>query len=223
MEKFTALKGIAAPLMVPNLDTDRIIRIERCAGIPRERQGEYLLEMMRLRPDGSENPGFVLNRVPFREAKILLAAENFGCGSSRENAVWALLGWGLRCVIAPSFGDIFAGNCYQNGLLPVRLPAVTVERLAAGIEADARNAMLTVDLERQSIVTAAGEIIDFDIEPLRRRMLLEGLDEIGLTLQHEAEIASFQRRDRAARPWLYGRGSVSVERAVRQGLRRDPE
>ena len=204
MEKFAVLKGIAAPLMVPNIDTDRIIRIEPCAGVPRERQGEYLLEMMRLRPDGSENPDFVLNRPPFRKAKILLAAENFGCGSSRENAVWALMGWGLRCVIAASFGDIFAGNCFQNGMLPLRLPAATVERLAADIETDARNATLTVDLERQQIVTAAGESIDFEVEPLRRRMLLEGLDEIGLTLQHEAEIAAFRRRDRAARPWLYG-------------------
>ena len=204
MEKFTVLEGIAAPLMVPNLDTDRIIRIERCAGVPRERQGEYLLEVMRLRPDGSENPGFVLNRAPFRKAKILLAAENFGCGSSRENAVWALMGWGLRCVIAPSFGDIFTGNCFQNGLLPVQLPVTTLERLAADIEADAGNAMLTVDLGRQQILTAAGEAIAFEVEPLRRRMLLEGLDEIGLTLQHEAQIAAFQHRDRAARPWLYG-------------------
>ncbi|MBI3371187.1 MAG: 3-isopropylmalate dehydratase small subunit [Betaproteobacteria bacterium] len=203
MKKFTVLKGIAAPLMVPNIDTDRIIRIERCAGIPRERQGEYMLEMMRLDPDGSENPHFILNKPPFREAKILLAAENFGCGSSRENAVWALMGWGLRCIIAPSFGDIFFGNCFQNGMLPIRLSAATVERLAAAIEADAGNAVLTVDLERQRILTAQGEEITFEVEPLRRRMLLEGLDEIGLTLEHEAEIAAFQNRDRGVRPWLY--------------------
>ena len=203
MEKFTVLTGIAAPLMVPNIDTDRIIRIERCAGIPRERQGEYLLEMMCLNADGSENRDFILNKPSFREAKILIAAENFGCGSSRENAVWALMGWGLRCVIAPSFGDIFFGNCFQNGMLPIRLSSATVERLAAGIEADARDAVLTVDLEQQRIVTAKGEEITFEVEPLRRRMLLEGLDEIGLTLEHEAEIAAFQRRDRTARPWLY--------------------
>ena len=203
MEKFTVLKGIAAPLMVPNIDTDRIIRIERCAAIPRERQGEYMLEMMRLDADGSEKPDFILNKPPFREAKILIAAENFGCGSSRENAVWALMGWGLRCVIAPSFGDIFFGNCFQNGMLPIRLPAATVERLAAAIAANVREAVLTVDLTRQRIVTASGENIGFDIEPLRRRMLEEGLDEIGLTLEHEAEIASFQSRDRRIRPWLY--------------------
>lgn len=203
MEKFTMLKGIAAPLMVPNIDTDRIIRIERCAGIPRERQGEYMLEMMRLNADGSERPDFILNQPPFREAKILIAAENFGCGSSRENAVWALMGWGFRCIIAPSFGDIFFGNCFQNGMLPIRLPAATVERLAAAIQADTRNAILTVDLTRQRIVSANGEEIAFEVEPLRRRMLEEGLDEIGLTLEHEAEIAAFQRRDRGVRPWLY--------------------
>lgn len=203
MEKFTVLRGIAAPLMVPNIDTDRIIRIERCAGIPRERQGDYLLEMMRLGPDGSENPDFILNRPPFRKAVILLAAENFGCGSSRENAVWALSGWGFRCLIAPSFGDIFAGNCFQNGLLPVQLPAATVERLAADIGADTRNAMLTVDLGRKQILTVAGEKISFSVEPLRRTMLMEGLDEIGLSLQHDTEITAFHRRDRVARPWLY--------------------
>jgi len=203
MEKFTLLKGIAAPLMVPNIDTDRIIRIERCAGVPRERQGEYLLETMRFNADGSEIPEFILNRPAYRGAKILLAAENFGCGSSRENAVWALMGWGLKCVIAPSFGDIFFGNCFQNGMLPIRLAAATVERLAAGAEADAREAMLTVDLERQRIVTAKGEEIAFEVEPLRRAMLQEGLDEIGLTLRHETEIAAFQRDDRYARPWLY--------------------
>jgi 3-isopropylmalate/(R)-2-methylmalate dehydratase small subunit len=204
MEKFNLLKGIAAPLMVPNIDTDRIIRIERCAGVPRERQGEYLLETMRFNADGSEKPEFVLNKPPYRDAKILLAAENFGCGSSRENAVWALMGWGLKCVIAPSFGDIFFGNCFQNGMLPIRLAAQTVERLAAGAYADARNALLTVDLERQHIVTAGGEEIAFEIEPLRRRMLLEGLDEIGITLRHETDIAAFQRDDRRTRPWLYG-------------------
>jgi 3-isopropylmalate/(R)-2-methylmalate dehydratase small subunit len=202
MEKFSVLRGIAAPLMLPNIDTDRIIRIERVVGVPHERQGEYLFEAMRFNADGSENPGFILNQPPYREARILLAADNFGCGSSRENAVWALLGWGLRCVIAPSFGDIFFGNCFQNGMLPIRLPAATVERLAAEIEADAQHA-LCVDLERQRIVTAKGEEIAFDVEPLRRRMLLEGLDEIGLTLQHEAAIAAFQRADRRARPWLY--------------------
>lgn len=203
MEKFTVLQGIAAPLLVPNLDTDRIIRIERVAGVPRERQGDYLLESMRFNADGSENPGFILNQAPFREARILLAAENFGCGSSRENAVWALTGWGLRCVIAPSFGDIFFGNCFQNGMLPIRIAADIVARLAKAIESDLSNAQLRVDLERQRIVTANGEEIAFEVEPVRRRMLLEGLDEIGLTLEHEAEIAAFQLRDRNLRPWLY--------------------
>ncbi|MSQ72561.1 MAG: 3-isopropylmalate dehydratase small subunit [Betaproteobacteria bacterium] len=204
MDKFTVLQAIAAPLMIPNIDTDRIIRIEHIVSVPRERQGDYMLEAMRFNADGSDNPGFILNRPPFRDARILIAAENFGCGSSRENAVWALYGWGLRCVIAPSFGDIFYGNCFQNGLLPIRLPAATVEKLAVEIADGAGDSTLTVDLEQQRIVTARGEVIPFEVEPLRRKMLLEGLDEIGLTLQHEHEIAAFQQRDRAARPWLYG-------------------
>ena len=203
MEKFTVLKAIAAPLMLPNIDTDRMVRIERCAGVSPEEVGRYLFESMRFLADGSENPAFVLNRAPFREAKILLAAENFGCGSSRENAVWALKSWGLRCVIAPSFGDIFFGNCFQNGMLPIRIPAAQVEMLAAAIEVDQGNALLGVDLDRQQISTAKGELLAFEVEPLRRKMLLEGLDEIGLTLQHEAEIAAFQQRDRAMRPWIY--------------------
>ena len=203
LEKFIRLKAVAAPLMVPNIDTDRIIRIERCAGVARERHGDYMLEALRLNPDGSENPDCIFNRPGYREAKILLAARNFGCGSSRENAVWALMGWGLRCVIAPSFGDIFFGNCFQNGMLPIVLPEATVERLAADAAADPGLAVLEIDLENQVIVAPGGERIAFEVEPLRRRMLLEGLDEIGLTLLREAEIAAFQARDRVARPWLY--------------------
>lgn len=204
MEKFTVLKAVAAPLAVPNVDTDRIIRIERCAAVARERHGDYMFEVMRFRADGSEDPDCIFNRPGYRDAKILLAAENFGCGSSRENAVWALMGWGLRCVIAPSFGDIFFGNCFQNGMLPIRLPDATVRRLAADAARDLREAVLEVDLERQRITTAQGERIGFEVEPLRRRMLLEGLDEISLTLQQEPAIAAFQIRDRAERPWLYG-------------------
>ena len=209
MEKFTVLRAVAAPLLLPNVDTDRIIRIERCAGVPRERQGEYMLEAMRFHADRSENADCIFNKAGYREAKILLGGENFGCGSSRENAVWALAGWGLRCVIAPSFGDIFFGNCFQNGLLPIRLPLATVERLAAAAGANAQSAVLEVDLERQQITTVAGEHIAFEVEPLRRRMLLEGQDEIGITLQREADIAAFQARDRLARPWIYDDAGVA--------------
>lgn len=203
MEKFTALTAVAAPLLLPNIDTDVIIRIERVAGTPKGELGRYALETLRYRADGSENPDFVLNRPPFRGAKILLAGANFGCGSSRENAVWALMGLGLRCLIAPSFGDIFFGNCFQNGMLPIRLPEPVVGRLAAELLAGGSSALLTVDLERRLVVTAKNEAIAFEIEPLRRQMLLEGTDEIGLTLQRQSVIAAFQARDRARRPWLY--------------------
>lgn len=203
MEKFTALTAVAAPLLVPNIDTDVIIRIERVAGTPKGELGRYALETLRYRADGSENPDFVLNRPPFRGAKILLAGANFGCGSSRENAVWALMGLGLRCLIAPSFGDIFFGNCFQNGMLPIRLPEPVVGRLAAELLAGGSSALLTVDLERRLVVTAKNEAIAFEIEPLRRQMLLEGTDEIGLTLQRQSDIAAFQARDCARRPWLY--------------------
>ena len=133
----------------------------------------------------------------------MLAGRNFGCGSSRENAVWALMGFGMRCIIAPSFGDIFFGNSFHNGLLPVRLPEDAVEQLAREIVADESAVMLTVDLGLQCVTSARGEEFGFDIEPLRKKMLLEGLDEISVTLEREAEIAAFQSRDRERRPWLY--------------------
>jgi 3-isopropylmalate/(R)-2-methylmalate dehydratase small subunit len=154
--------------------------------------------MVRYRPDGTENPEFVLNRAPWREAKILVCAENFGCGSSREMAVWALAGMGIRCVIAPSFGQIFFDNCFQNGLLAVRLPAQDVARLAQ-LAADPATATMTVDLERQAINGA----IAFEVDALKKKMLLEGLDEIGLTLARKAAIDAFQQADRARRPWIY--------------------
>ena len=205
MEKFTVLTAIAAPLLVPNIDTDQLIRVERLAGQPRGMLAKYLLESMRYRADGSEIAEFVLHREPFRRAKILVAGVNFGCGSSRENAVWALAEWGFRAVIAPSYGDIFASNCFQNGVLPVQLPADTVHALGADIATNPDRATITIDLMREQVITASGETIAFKVDPLRRKMLLEGLDEIGLTLQHETEIAAFQKRDSVKRPWLYAR------------------
>lgn len=198
MQKFEKLAAIAAPLPKANIDTDMIIRVERCAGTPREELGPWAFEMMRYRPDGSEDPAFIFNREPWRAAKILVAAENFGTGSSREMAVWALARMGLRCVIAPSFGDIFQNNCFQNGLLPVRLPAAEVEKLMQ-LASDPATATFTVDLEAQRINGA----IRFEISPRRKRMLLEGLDELGLSLAMEADIAAFQAADRARRPWVY--------------------
>lgn len=197
MQAFTTLTGQAAPLLRDNIDTDIIIRVERLAGTSRESMGAVAFEAWRFRPDGGENPDFVLNQPRYRGAPILLAGANFGCGSSREGAVWAMMGMGLRCVIAASFGDIFFNNCFQNGLLPVRLPAETVRRLA---EAPGE---ITVDLAAQEVVSVDGLKAKFDIEAVRRTALLEGLDEIGLTLRHQAAITRFQDADRVERPWVW--------------------
>jgi 3-isopropylmalate/(R)-2-methylmalate dehydratase small subunit len=201
MEKFTVLKGVAAPLMLANVDTDAIIPMARLSRVERGELGRWAFESLRYLPDGSENPQFLLNQPPWRGASILLAAENFGCGSSRETAVWALWDLGVRAVIAPTFGDIFYGNCFQNGMLPVRLPAAEVEAIAAEIRSGGRE--ITVDLVGQRVVTASGRAIRFEIEPGRRKALLEGLDAIGVTLTYAADIDRFQARDRVQRPWLY--------------------
>ncbi len=203
MEKFEALTATACYYPRANVDTDLIIRVERCARVEKEGLGRYAFEMVRFLPDGSDNPDFPLNRPGYRDAKILVGNINFGCGSSREMAVWAIAGLGIRCVIAPSFGDIFFGNCFQNGLLPIVLPLPAVENLGAQLAADPAKATVTVDLARQKVVTPSGEELAFEIEPLRKRALLEGLDEIGLTRLREAEIAEFQRKDRVKRPWVY--------------------
>jgi 3-isopropylmalate/(R)-2-methylmalate dehydratase small subunit len=203
MEKFTTLTAIAAWYPRANVDTDLIIRVERCAKVEKSGLGQYAFEMARFLPDGSENPGFPLNQAPFRKAQILVGNINFGCGSSREMAVWAIAGMGIRCVIAPSFGDIFFGNCFQNGLLPIILPQAEVEKLGASLAADPTRATVTVDLVRQKVIAPDGHEIGFEIEPLRKKALLEGLDEIGLTQLREAQIAAFQQKDRERRPWVY--------------------
>jgi 3-isopropylmalate/(R)-2-methylmalate dehydratase small subunit len=207
MQNFESLRAVAAPYPFANIDTDRIIRIERCARTPRDEHGRWAFEMERYDAQGGERADFVLNRPPFRGAGILVAGENFGCGSSRENAVWAVAGMGIRCVIAPSFGEIFFGNCFQNGVLPVRLPADTVARLLARLaeaSADApERATLTVDLRAQRVDTPWGETIPFTVEPLRREALLEGLDPIGVTLKRCGAIAAFQARQRETRPWVW--------------------
>lgn len=204
MDQFTVLAGAAAPLMRANIDTDTVIRIERLTNAKPEETAPWLFEALRFDAAGQEDPGFVLNQPQFRDAPILLAGENFGCGSSREGAVWALKYSGIRCVIAPSFGDIFANNCYQNFVLPVVLPAGQVDRLAA--ECAGGNARVTVDLQRQMVISPHGEEMPFAVEAIRRDALLEGLDEIGLTLKHDAAIAAFQLRDRAVRPWVWQPG-----------------
>ncbi|HEX7927121.1 MAG TPA: 3-isopropylmalate dehydratase small subunit [bacterium] len=204
MEPFTTLTAVAAPLLRENIDTDLIIRVEHLVGsIGPATLGPHGFAALRFRPDGSENPDFVLNRPSYRAARILLAGANFGCGSSREGAVWALQGMGLRCVIAPSFGDIFFNNCFQNGLLPIALPDATVRDLVRQVEADPAARQVTVDLAAQTVTAPDGARIPFTVETLRREMLLHGLDAIGVTLRRETEIAAFQARDRKARPWVY--------------------
>ncbi|MEI6721316.1 MAG: 3-isopropylmalate dehydratase small subunit [Betaproteobacteria bacterium] len=203
MEKFTTLTAVAAYYPRANVDTDLIIRVERCAKVEKNGLGKYAFEMARFLADGSDNPEFPLNNGPFREAQILVGNVNFGCGSSREMAVWAIAGLGIRCVIAPSFGEIFFGNCFQNGLLPVILPQATVEKIGMALAADPANAKLTVDLPRQVVVAPDGSEHAFAIEPLRKKALLEGLDEIGLTRLRESEIVAFQAKDRVKRPWIY--------------------
>jgi 3-isopropylmalate dehydrogenase len=204
MDKFRRLTGPAAPLMRINIDTDVVIPIHRLLGRKRGELGAYCFEAWRYAADGVENSEFVLNKPRYRNAKILVAGDNFGCGSSREHAVWSLSDFGFRCIIAPSFGDIFYWNCFQNGVLPIRLPEDQVKELAAEIEAT-EDALMTVDLETQSITTPAGREITFATDPERRDALLEGLDDIGMTLKFDAQIREHQTHDRENRPWIYQR------------------
>ncbi|MFN8982780.1 MAG: 3-isopropylmalate dehydratase small subunit [Alphaproteobacteria bacterium] len=203
MEKFTKLAGPAAPLMRANVDTDLIIRIQRLVGTGRTGLGPYAFENLRFLPDGAENPDFVLNKAPYREAPILLAGANFGCGSSREGAVWALMGAGIRCVIAPSFGDIFHNNCFQNGLLPIALPEEVVKQIAAETEASQGARHTAIDLVRQVVISPEGAEIPFSIDARKRDALLEGLDDIALTLRLKDQIAAWQAADRAKRGWVW--------------------
>jgi len=207
MQKFTVLTGVAAPLMRPNINTDVLIRIERMMYLPRGKLGPYCFEAWRYRQDSSENPDFVLNHPPYRGSTILLAGDNFGCGSSREPAVWSLSEMGYRCVIAPSFGDIFFNNCFQTGMLPIVLPAATVVELANEAECGDSDAAagreFTVDLTQQIITAPSGRQVPFRVDGAKRRALLEGLEEIQMTLTLADEIAGFQDSDRRRRPWIY--------------------
>jgi 3-isopropylmalate/(R)-2-methylmalate dehydratase small subunit len=203
MQPFTTLTGIAAPLPMVNVDTDKIIPAKWLKTIKRTGLGVGLFESLRFNEDGSENPSFVLNKVPYRHAEILITGENFGCGSSREHAPWALLDFGIRCVIAPSFADIFHNNCFKNGILPVVLPQEQVDALLREAT-DARDPTFTVDLEKQEIHRPIGnEVLRFEIDAHGRHCLLEGLDDIGLTMQKASRIDEFEGGQRAAQPWLY--------------------
>jgi 3-isopropylmalate/(R)-2-methylmalate dehydratase small subunit len=202
MEKFTTLAGIAAPLPMINVDTDKILPAVYLKTIKRTGLGKVLFDEVRYRPDGSENPDFVLNQPPYRNAKILVAGDNFGCGSSREHAPWALLDFGIRCVIAPSFADIFYNNCFKNGLLPIELPQQTVDLLMEDARKGA-NAVLTIDLESQTISRPDGEKVHFEIDPFRKHCLINGLDDIALTEHKAAAIGTYEEKARLSRPWQW--------------------
>jgi 3-isopropylmalate/(R)-2-methylmalate dehydratase small subunit len=200
MQKFTKLTGVAAPFPLRNVDTDMIIPKQFLKTIKRTGLGKALFYELRYDQNGKENPDFVLNKPAYRNAEILVAGENFGCGSSREHAPWALLDFGFRCVIAPDFADIFYNNCFQNGILAIKLPQEQVDKLMDDAERGA-NATLSVDLEAQEIRGPDGGVIHFDIDPFRKHCLLNGLDNIGLTLEKEKAIKAFESRDATARPW----------------------
>ena len=201
---FNTLTAIAAPIMRGNIDTDVIIRIERLVGnAVRGTVGKWAFGALRYLPDGSENPEFILNREPYRNAEILITGPNFGCGSSREGAVWSLQEMGIRAVIGSSFGDIFFANCFQNGILPIVVDKQTADGLAAEIAATQGAGRVGIDLEAQTITTPEGKTLRFDIDQRRREGLLQGLDEVMMTLQRDQEIQAFQEADRAARPWIH--------------------
>lgn len=201
---FIKLTAIAAPIMRTNVDTDVIIRIERLVGNSvRGSLGKWAFGSLRYLPDGSENPEFILNREPYRQAEILVTGPNFGCGSSREGAVWALQEMGIRAVIGSGFGDIFFANCFQNGILPIVVDKKIVDGLAAEVENTQGAGRIGIDLQEQTITSPSGKRHRFEIDPRRRTGLLEGLDEVLLTLQRDDEIRAFQASDRAERPWIH--------------------
>jgi|SRR5690242_3619604 len=202
MQKFTTLRGVAAPMPMINIDTDAIIPKQFLKTIKRTGLGKNLFDELRYEMDGREKPDFVLNQPAYRKAQILVTGENFGCGSSREHAPWALLDFGIRCVIASSFADIFYNNCFKNGILPIKLPQSEVDKLMDDARRGA-NAIITIDLEKQEITGPDGGRIHFDVDPFRKHCLVNGLDDIGLTMEKAESIDSFEARDRMARPWMW--------------------
>ena len=200
MEKFTTLEGVAAPIHQINVDTDAIIPKQYLKTIKRTGLGKGLFSEQRYKDDGSENPDFVLNKPAYRNAKVIVAGDNFGCGSSREHAPWALADFGIRCVISTSFGDIFYNNCFKNGLLPIRVSPEDLEKLFDDADRGA-NSTLTVDLEKQEIRGPDGGVVKFEIDAFRKHCLLNGLDDIGLTQQKQGKIAGYEQKAHEARPW----------------------
>jgi 3-isopropylmalate/(R)-2-methylmalate dehydratase small subunit len=201
MNTFTTLTGVAAPLPIDNIDTDMIIPKQYLKTIRRTGLGAGLFSEMRYRDDGSENPDFVLNKPQYRKATILVAGDNFGCGSSREHAPWALLDFGVRCVISTDFADIFYNNCFKNGILPIKVAPEDLAKLMDDAERGA-NAVLSIDLPAQEIRGPDGGVVRFEIDAVRKQSLIEGLDDIGLTLVEAPAISAFEGKSAAARPWL---------------------
>lgn len=201
MEKFTTLTGIAAPLPMINIDTDKIIPKQFLKTIARSGLAKGLFDEMRNHPDGTPNPDFVLNQSAWSKAQILVTGENFGCGSSREHAPWALLDFGIRCILAPSFADIFYNNCFKNGILPIVLDPATIDLLMEDAKKGA-NAVMTVDLDTQTISRPDGETVHFSIDPFRKHCLMNGLDDIGLTLTEAPAIDHYEATRRTQQPWL---------------------
>ena len=201
MDKFTTLTGIAAPMPLVNIDTDMIIPKQFLKTIKRSGLGKNVFDEMRYNQDGSEKPDFVLNQPAYRQSEIIVAGDNFGCGSSREHAPWALLDFGIRCVISTSFADIFYNNCFKNGILPIVLPQDVVDVLMEDARKGA-NARMTVDLENQTVTTSDGQSFGFEIDPFRKHCLMNGLDDIGLTLEKATAIDSYESRAGSQRPWV---------------------
>ena len=201
MDKFETLTGVAAPLPMINIDTDMIIPKQFLKTIKRSGLGVNLFDEMRYADDGSERPDFVLNKPAYRNAQIIVAGDNFGCGSSREHAPWALLDFGIRAVIAPSYADIFYNNCFKNGILPIALPQEQVDVLMKDAEKGS-NARMTVDLEAQTVTTSDGEVVSFEIDSFKKHCLINGLDDIGLTMEKAAAIDSFEQTAGQSRPWV---------------------
>jgi 3-isopropylmalate/(R)-2-methylmalate dehydratase small subunit len=201
MEKFTRLEGVAAPIHMINVDTDMIIPKNYLKTVKRTGLGKGLFAEKRYKDDGSENPDFILNKPAYRNAKIIVADDNFGCGSSREHAPWALMDFGIRCVISTSFGDIFYNNCFKNGVLPIKVSPEDLEKLFDDADRGA-NATLSIDLEKQEIRGPDGGVVKFEIDAFRKHCMLNGLDDVGLTMVKKDKIGAFEEKTKAARPWM---------------------
>jgi 3-isopropylmalate/(R)-2-methylmalate dehydratase small subunit len=201
MQKFDKLTGIAAPLPLINIDTDMIIPKQFLKTIKRTGLGKSLFFEMRFDDDGNEVENFVLNQPAYREAKILVVGDNFGCGSSREHAPWALLDFGICCIISTSFADIFYSNCFKNGVLPIKLPQSKLEKLMENAEQGA-NASVSIDLESQKIISSDGSETSFEIDAFRKHCLINGLDDVGLTMEKDSKISAYEKKVKASQPWL---------------------